>query len=312
MTWQKREMDAETPDSILPRVLRKIKERVKGIDMPFPLKALNEITRGYPKGRVTTIAARTSHGKSAFVLQSAAYLAYAGKNAIYVSLEDDRTQITERLISLVMNKTNTSLQHGNLDGLDVNTMLERFKDINLFIIDAYGFDLTELDSIYNSVIFPNGKKADIIFHDYIQIIDNAKYETLSMFMKDVKQWCISKECAFVMASQQNRQHDMAPSNTGMKGTSSIEEASDLILLLYYPRNSADIDRIQTKFKEEFNYLSDEMKDLVIEKYFEISISKNKSGPIRYGLPFEFNGPTYTFYDWEGIESITKQEGKEEE
>jgi len=55
-----------------------------------------------------------------------------------------------------------------------------------------------------------------------------------------------------------------------------------------------------------------MKDLVIEKYFEISISKNKSGPIRYGLPFEFNGPTYTFYDWEGIESITKQEGKEEE
>ena len=139
MTWQTRTLDAETPYSVIPKVIEKINNRDGQIDLPFPIESLNTITGGIPKNRITTISARTSHGKSAFLLQSAMNLAEKDKNIIWISLEEDREQIVERQLSYITKINNRDIFLGKIKfDKEIKT---RFKNFRMYLIDAYGFFL---------------------------------------------------------------------------------------------------------------------------------------------------------------------------
>lgn len=300
MTWQTRQLDAETPYRIYDRVYDRIKARTNKPEFSFPLEKLNQYVRGFPRGRVTTVAARTSHGKSAFILQCASTLAMNGKNVIWVSLEDDREQIVERQLCLMNQIPNMKLLDGEIRFLNPQMDKQKLENFPMYILDGYGFNLNELNEVFNECSFEDGKKADIIFFDYIQMIDDPRYEVFTNFMREVKKWCLKNNIAFVLCSQQNRQADGEPSNKGMKGSGAIEEVSDLIMLLFYPYHSSC--EGESKFKEgifqhEYNSLNDREKDIVWQHYYEISISKNKSGFVKHAIPVEFYGSSYYFKDF---------------
>jgi len=64
--------------------------------------SFNKRVLGYPKGKITVVAARPTMGKTAMALNEALYMALAGNPALIISLEMDREEIVERLISDLM------------------------------------------------------------------------------------------------------------------------------------------------------------------------------------------------------------------
>ena len=138
------------------------------------------------------------------------------------------------------------------------------------------------------------------------MIDTPDYEGFSRFMRDIKKWCLSKNCAFVLICQQNRQSAGDPANSGMKGSGSIEEVSDLIILLNYPYNLGTEGKAKFRKGENeypYNNLSPVEQELIWKTYFEISISKNKNGAIKQCLPVEYYGQNFTFRDWSSLREI---------
>jgi replicative DNA helicase len=180
------------------------------------------------------------------------------------------------------------------------------KMLSMLIVDGFGFNLKEIDDAFENLSFVNGQKADIIFFDYLQMIDYSNYEGLTAFMKEVKKWCLKKNCSFVLASQQNRAMGDEPDNKNMKGAGSIEEVSDIIILLYYPFQSRKIGAEKYKHGNnecDYSRLNEFDKEMVWKHYFEISISKNKGGATRQCIPVEYYGESYTFKDWSNVFQI---------
>ena len=69
-----------------------------------------------------------------------------------------------------------------------------------------------------------------------------------------------------------------------------------MLLLYYPYNVND-GKMVIEDDPVFKSLSDKEQELVWQKYLEISISKNKTGPTYHRMPIWFNGKSYFFWSW---------------
>ena len=86
---------AETLAEILPRVITDIQTRKPYPEFPICVPRVDQVAWGWPKGRISVVSARPSHGKTAFMLQNAWSNALAGKNVLFLSLEDTREQLTE-------------------------------------------------------------------------------------------------------------------------------------------------------------------------------------------------------------------------
>jgi replicative DNA helicase len=284
---------------ILSRVIDRIKNRNDKADLPFFSDILNEITCGFPRGKVTVVSARPSHGKTVFMLQNAANLSLKGRNVLFLSLEDRKEDLVERVICQVSDNRNRDLKRGNYNHLDNDKLFEVFQNMEIVMDDSFGFNLPEIEKAYKSTIFQNNKLADIIFWDYLQMVDEAGLETYNNFLRSIKRFSLVNNLSFVIGCQQNRwsvSKDGSVSNAGAKGSGAIEEVSDLILLLYYPFNVNDF---KGKFLDYPNFDNLEEKDQneIWKKYLEISVSKNKTGEIRHKIPFKYLGEKYLFQPW---------------
>jgi replicative DNA helicase len=294
------EFESVLPIEVFHNVWEKIQKRDSVPEFPFQINSLNNVCNGIPRGRVTIVSGRPSHGKSAFMLNCAIHLARLGKKIIFLSLEDDKEQIVERMISIILKYENSKLQKGDISGINKLTVMENLNKINFQIVDGFGFNIAELDRTLSTIEKHIGKQ-DFIFMDYIQMIDNPKYEVLNDFMHDVKKFVLQNNIGFVLGSQQNRQNDDEPTNAGMKGSGGIEETADLILLLNYPVKSGE--RGEIKFAELSNkdkkfYINDtnSMKE-IFRSYFEIIVSKNKRGLAPVKIQCAYYGNIFTFEDW---------------
>lgn len=305
MYTPKRPVDIEPIHQILPRVLKSIEKRLNGDTLPpVCLETVNEIAMGFPKGP-TVISARTSNGKTAFMLQNAISLALKGFNVLFLSLEDTRLSCTEKVLSNLLMLDNRNLKEGKLDEQYKEIALDAFLDLPFGMADGFGFNMDEIKRAYELSRFKNGKSADIIFWDYIQMLDGAGLDTYNKFMTEIRLWSIENEVSFVAGCQQNRwsvSKDGSISNAGVKGSGSIEEVAEMIILLCYPYQLG----IEVKNLESFpgfNHLTPEEKNAVWMHYFEISISKNKTGPTKHKIPVEYYGKHYYFRDWSNVTQI---------
>lgn len=291
---------AEPLLEIAQRFIPKIKERDGRIKYPMFLKSLNDITLGFPE-KPTIISARTSHGKTAFMLNCALFHALkCDLNVLFLSLEDTKESIIEKILCNIELIGNYDLKKGNHSSVIPDRFYNKLNQENFFLDDSNGFNIQEIISSYNFTIFKNGRKADIIYWDYLQIIDDAGYDAFNAIMRDIRTFTKTFSIPFVIGCQQNRVavvgKDKAPTNATTKGSGSIEEVAELMLLLYYPYQ---VGVEEGKYDEDYGYknMSDMDKNTVKSSYFEVSVSKNKTGMCYNKLPVEYYGKHYLFRDW---------------
>ncbi len=279
--------------SIYERVKASIADRT--IQPPFPVGVggIDDITRGYPKGKVTVIASRTSEGKTSFSLQTAVHLANIGKAVAFISLEDDKEGLVERIICNLFRIDNYELSKGKIEQIMKHdkTIKRIFENMTLLVLDGYGFNFKE----FSSIVLDMRPKPDLVFFDYIQLIEyppGKKYDTISKFFRDAHQLAIQEKIGIVINSQINRAAVEAkrPHLHNLEGAGVIEQVGWVVIIIHTPSCHGD---------RSYDYSSRTetgMKDCPGD-YVEFQIEKNKNG--KKGIVrMRFTGQHYLFQSWD--------------
>lgn len=285
----------ENAATIFSRVIEKIKKRTETPELPFCLTQLDELTHGITKERVTIIAARTSEGKTSFSAQAAFNLADAGHSVAYISLEDDREQLIEKLFCNICEIDNAELKKGFDPALEPKGKKAEqiFEKLKLLTVDGFGYNFEEVKRIVQEV----QPKPEVVFLDYIQMNDMDKkdrWESISEFIKNLKRFALEEKIAIVVLSQVNRSGVDAerPGLQHLKQAGTLEEVADLVLILHYPFRYGHA---------TFDYnakLGRGIAEAPLD-YIEIQVEKNKTGPTGV-VPVRFIGRHYRFEDWTGV------------
>lgn len=268
--------------------------RTENPPFPFGIKDLDKITHGVTKGKVSLIAARTSEAKSSFAIQSAFNMADLGSTVLYITLEDDSGQIAERIFSNLMEVDNQELITGKVDRslLESSAITETFEKVKFLPLENYGHNFEEIKNSIDSL----DPKPDVVFLDYVQMIEQlpkeSEYEALSRFAQSCKRFAEENKIALVIVSQINRAgaREGRPQAHHLQGCGRLEQACDLLLILYCPFNYQDS---SYDYKKETGRGMEECP----RDYYEITVAKNKNGIKNWVVPVRFTGKFYKFYPW---------------
>ena len=282
----------ERVSTIFQRVRQSVSKRTDLPELPFGIESLDELTRGLWKGKLTVLAARSSQGKTSFALQTAWNLADNGKTIAFLTLEDDREEIVERLWCHVAGVDNQSLRRGELPPEDP-VLIDLFDKIKLLVLDNYGYNLPEIARVVD-VLKP---KPDVLVVDYAQMVDDdhveSEYRAISLFVRHLKLFAEQNEIAVLLCSQINRQgaQEGRPSIHHLARCGRLEEVANTILLLYWPFGTHD-----KSFDYQIGQPGGFSEDQCPHDYYEIEVAKNKTGP-KGTVRLQFEGSKYRFSTW---------------
>jgi len=207
------------------------------------ISTLDDILFGIRPKELTSIGARPSVGKSAFMLQVAVNVAKNGKKVLYFPLEMTVQQTVERIISRYLHKADSrSLRLGKLDGeqwAEVQMQLDRVEALeqsgNFQVYEGCGhleqiIALIEKEQPYMVVIdqLQQMKTAKQTFNDV-----RSRFSYMTAELQGV---AMSHDCAVWLACQVNRTANQNTNNEptleNLKESGSIEEDSDNVILLH--------------------------------------------------------------------------------
>ena len=290
----------ENLSTIFEGVREDAKKRNDTPEFPFGLKELDALTHGIKRGKLTMIAARTSEGKTALGMQLATSLADNGKTVAFISLEDDRKQIAEKIYCNIMRENNFDLQRGRFDEHKVQTANKLFEEMKILVLDDFGYNFEEIKFVVEEL----DPKPDIVFLDYVQMVERGeyknRYDAISEFARKCKIFAEKADIGFVLMSQINRAgaKEERPALHHMSGCDTLEQVADLVLIMYYPYVYGD---------STFNY--DKNKgtgfELAPTNWMEVEIAKQKTGIRNVIVPLCYTGKHYLFEDWDGEVGVSK-------
>lgn len=205
----------------------------------LPITSMPELNKklwGVPKGKMTVVGARTSQGKTSFVLQLAIDILTEKKSIHYFSFEMTKEQIVERMFCNIYKIDNYALLTGKFT--DYFSLWEDFKDhlsnLRIVMSNDFGQSWNDIER-YLEVLTV---KPDVIIIDYIQAVAKASVEGkgfIDEYIRKFRQMCIDYHIAGIVVSQLNRQtmedNKGVPSLHNLKGTGFLEELADMVCLL---------------------------------------------------------------------------------
>lgn len=200
-------------------------------------------TSGFQKSQMILIAARPSMGKTTFALNIAENVAIKDKKTVLIfSLEMSKEQLTNKLISSITRIDMQKLQTGMLDDSDLDKLangIGTLADAKIFIDDTPNISISEMRAKCRKLKFTN--EIDLIIIDYLQLMSgNTRTESRQQEVSEISRFikALSKEidCPVIALSQLSRapeqRSDHRPMLSDLRESGSIEQDSDIVLLLY--------------------------------------------------------------------------------
>jgi replicative DNA helicase len=255
---------------------------------------LDDMLGGVDPGDLVTIGAWTSRGKSALVEQIARWVAENGGPVLYVSLEMSALQTARRFISRMANINLTMLRKGRGSQDAVLDAMRRHRDLPLYV-DASGKKTVErIIATTRTAQMRYGIKLLIV--DHLQLVTPSHgftklHEATGHISGSLK--CAAMDCGMpvILISQLRRPQNLSPDSEPkpslhtLKESGSIENDSDVVLLLHRP---------------EFH------EPMITQEKAELIIAKQRNGPTGV-VRLAFVRPTAEF---RGL-SIEEVENREE-
>lgn len=270
------------------RFLSEIDKREKREVVRTGLQSIDNAMYGIRPKELTSVGARPSVGKSAFMLQVAVNVAKQGKKVLYFPLEMSTEQTIERILCRHLHKTDQmALKSGRLDSEqwdEVQLHLQKIHDLeasgNFLIYEGCG-RLEQIEALVKS------EKPYLIVIDQLQQMksdlhfDNVRSRFAHM-TNNLKSLAMEQDVAVWLACQVNRTANMNANNEptleNLKESGSIEEDSDNVLLLHRDEDF-----------EEANGVSNG------DRYIQVNIAKQREGVVTKQRLL-FIPPRFTFYD----------------
>lgn len=196
---------------------------------------------GFHPGDLVIVAGRTSQGKSTLATTIARNMAFDGIPSAYYSMEMGADQLTARIVARDTNIPSSRILYDSLsDGeysefYDTTTSLE---GLPIYFDERSKTSFTKICTSIRAMVRKYHIK--IAFIDYLQILVNSATSTnreqmLGDMARELKRLAVECQICIVALSQLSRNGQTnEPSLSELRGSGQIEEAADVVVLLYRP------------------------------------------------------------------------------
>ena len=229
----------------------------------YPFDKLNYKCGALMPGRLVTIAGRTGAGKSALALQIAIHIGRHHK-VTYVSLEMTPQEMAARVISSRTGIDTISLSNGNITDEQVSEIREENEKMckEHLSFTNKGRSIKEITRLIKK------ENPELIIIDSINLMrsqgENERVRLINI-TRELKQIALEYKVPICLLCQLNRGADktVIPTLSEIKESSSIEEDSDLCLLLGWIQTTEDFTKLNERYlelyKESICSISDYVK-----------------------------------------------------
>lgn len=213
--------------------------------LPTGFVDLDEKTAGLQNSELVIIAARPSHGKTAFALNIARHIAVDDARPVFfVSLEQSRIELAERLLCCQARVDSHKLRKGHLASDDMQKLIEAggvLRDAKLFIDDTPNQGMLRIAANARRLKLRHGIK--LVMIDYLQLIEpdnrrDSRQEQVANISRRLKFLARELSIPVVALAQVNRssedRQDHTPRLADLRESGSIEQDADTVMLLHRP------------------------------------------------------------------------------
>lgn len=216
----------------------------KLLGLPSTLNSLNDRIKGYRKGNLIILAASTGEGKTTLAWQDAVNLAALGIPVGYVSLEMSREELIIIAASDRLKINSSDILEGRInqdEQTKLTNFMDWFKKLPIFIIDEPGLRMGEIKSMSRMWVKNDG--VQIIFIDHLHLayddVDhNNPEQRYTNIANKSKELAKELNVPVVSLAQLSRREKSDKTRkhviSDLKYAGGIEQAADVILLIYRP------------------------------------------------------------------------------
>ncbi len=258
-----------------------------GVNSGF--KDLDYMTLGFQSGEMTIIGGRPSMGKTSLLLQLAWQV---DSPALIISAEMSRQAIGERLISHVSGVNMRKIKAKRITVAEKSKAKEALKLISereIYISDESRVTPEVIAGEIRALQMKTGEDytTPCVFIDYLQLLSMTDFYgsgevEVAAISKELKATAKETGARLIVASQLNRANEQRENHTprmsDLRGSGSIEQDADVVLLLHRP---------------SYYRIADEDPDANDDGQAFVYIAKNRSGPVGK-LEYQWNKRTMTF------------------
>lgn len=204
------------------------------------LSEFDSFSGGLQKSDLVVIAGETSQGKTSLALTIAnnAALRYGAKVAFY-SLEMSNTQLVARLMAQETGVSSKAILSQKLDRkviAQIDKHISRLENAEIYFDDS---STTKLDSILRSIRAMKVKYGiELVVVDYLQLVKASGVQNREQHVAEVARSLknIARELniCIIALSQLSRSDSKKPTLNRLRDSGQIEEAADVIMLIYRP------------------------------------------------------------------------------
>lgn len=204
-------------------------------------KTIDEKIGNMLGGDMMILAAATGMGKTCMMLNMATSMAKQGKKVLIFSLEMNKEQLINRIVSAEQGISNSQIRNMELSKTDEKkyweyVYSEDFLKLDIRICTEYNITTSR---IRNIVL---GSDADIVFIDYLGLINSpnrqSSYERVSEISRDIKLLAMESKKPFIVLHQLNRasadRKDKTPVLSDLRDSGKIEQDADIITFVFRP------------------------------------------------------------------------------
>jgi replicative DNA helicase len=208
---------------------------------------IDDLTAGLQNSELIIIAARPSVGKTAFSLNIARHVVVEEKlPALFVSLEQSRVELAERLLCCQAQVDSYKLRSGRLSHDEMGTLVRAgsaLRSAKLFIDDSPGQGMLRIAANARRLKLQHQIKLVII--DYLQLIEPEdrrapRQEQVASISRRLKFLARELQIPVVALSQLNRSPEQGtgaqrtPRLSDLRESGSIEQDADTVMLMHRP------------------------------------------------------------------------------
>jgi replicative DNA helicase len=206
---------------------------------------LDEKTAGLQNSELIILAARPSVGKTAFSLGVVRNVVVEERQPVFfVSLEQSRVELAERLLCCQARVDSHKLRKGALSSEDMDRLLEAggiLSRAKLFIDDSPGQNMLRIAANARRLKLRENIKLVVI--DYLQLIEpenrrDPRQEQVAQISRRLKFLAKELEIPVLALAQVNRssedRQDHRPRLADLRESGSIEQDADTVMMLHRP------------------------------------------------------------------------------
>lgn len=250
---------ASTTGEFLDRIEWREQHRGELLGVPTGFAEVDDLTLGWQRGNMIIIAAKTSIGKTTFVMNSGVHLATKLRpwdsvpyQVAYFSMEMKRVQLETRISAMLSGIPITNIQTGTLVGERewglLSTAVGTMHESGLHIDDTASHTVQSIRRECRRL--KSEKGLDLVIIDYVQLMAGSsdrrgatRNEEMTQISRQLKLLFDELDVPGLVLSQLNRagagRSDPTPKLSDLRESGSLEQDADLVAFLHRKNHRVD-------------------------------------------------------------------------